>query len=336
MHRLRRFTRRNFMSFRQIAATTLAVGLALATVTPSLAQNYPDKAVSMVVPFGAGGSTDITARQVARAMQDAFGRSVVILNRPGAGGNIAAESVARAAPDGYTLLFGSTALAIAPAIYAKLRYDVLKDLTPVSQVTAAPNVLAIHPSVPIRLVKELVALAKSRPGRMTASFGGTGTANHLGLALFNSMTGVNITAVPYNNNAQAVTDVVSGYVDMTLVPIAVVVPLVQAGRLRALAVTTAARSHVMPEVPTVSEAGVKGYESSSWTGVLTTGGTPAEIVERIHAAVAASMKTAALKEALRNAGATPIGSTPAQFAQSLRNDVAKYRKVAASAGIKPE
>jgi tripartite-type tricarboxylate transporter receptor subunit TctC len=324
------------MTLKKIAIATSAAALALACVAPGLAQGYPDKPVTMVVPFGAGGSTDITARQVARSMQDALGRSMIILNRPGAGGNIAAESVARAAPDGYTLLFGSTALAIAPAIYAKLRYDVLRDLAPVSQITAAPNVLAIHPSVPIRSVKELVALAKSRPGRMTASFGGTGTANHLGLALFNSMAGVKITAVPYNNNAQAVTDVVSGYVDMALVPIAVAVPLVQAGRLRGLGVTTAARSHVMPEVPTLSEAGVKGYESSSWTGVLTTGGTPASIVERIHAAVAAGMKTAALQAALRNAGATPVGSTPEQFAQSLRNDVAKYRKIAGSAGIKPE
>ena len=316
--------------------TAMAAALAFGWIGSAGAQTYPEKPLTVVVPFGPGGSTDIVSRPLARAMQENLSRSVVIVNRPGAGGNIGAESVARAPPDGYTLLFGTTALAIAPAIYSTLRYDVLKDLTPVSQITASPNVLAVHPSVSIRSVKELVALAKTRPGKMTASFGGTGTANHLGLALFNSMAAVNIVPVPYNNNAQAVTDVVSGYVEAALVPMAVVVSLVQAGRLRALAVTTATRSHVMPQVPTMSEAGIRGYEASSWTGLLVTGGTPAPIVTRIHAAVVASMKTPALQEALKNAGATPIGSAPEAFAASLREDIAKYQKVARSAGIKPE
>jgi tripartite-type tricarboxylate transporter receptor subunit TctC len=310
--------------------------LVLGPVATAGAQAYPEKPITMVVPFGPGGSTDIVSRPLARAMQENLGRSVVIVNRPGAGGNIGAESVARASPDGYTLLFGTTALTIAPAIYTTMRYDVLKDLTPISKITASPNVLCVHPSVSIRSVKELIALAKARPGQMTASFGGIGTANHLGLALLNAMAGVSIVPVPYNNNAQAVTDVVSGYVEMALVPMAVVVALVQAGRLRALGVTTASRSSVMPQVPTLDEAGVKGYEASSWTGLLVSGGTPAPIVGRIHASVAAGMKTPSVQEALRNAGATPVGNSPDEFAKSLREDIAKYQKVARAAGIKPE
>lgn len=324
------------MTCRKIARAWSASTLVFASIATAGAQAYPDKPITVVVPFGPGGSTDIVGRPLARAMQENLGRPVVIANRPGAGGNIGAESVARATPDGYTLLFGTTALAIAPAIYSALRYDVLKDLTPISQITASPNVLSVHPSVSIRSVKELVALAKARPGQVTASFGGTGTANHLGLALFNSMAGVNIIPVPYNNNAQAVTDVVAGYVEMTLVPIAVVVGLVHSGRLRALGVTTAGRSHVMPQVPTLSEAGIKGYEASSWTGLLATGGTPSPVVNRIHASVIAAMKTPAVQDALRNTGATVVGNTPDEFARSLRQDIGKYQKVARTAGIKPE
>ncbi|MCC6533356.1 MAG: tripartite tricarboxylate transporter substrate binding protein [Burkholderiales bacterium] len=300
------------------------------------AQAYPEKPITLVIPFGPGGSTDIVGRTLGRGMQEQLGKPVVIINRPGAGGNVGAESVARAAPDGYTLLFGSTALVISPAIGAHLRYDVLKDLSPISQITVAPNVLVVHPSVSVRSVKDLIALARARPGELTASFGGLGTANHLGLALFNGMAGVNIIPVPYNNNAQAVIDVVSGYVAMAMVPMAAVVALVDSGRLRALGVTTRVRSPAMPRVPTLSEAGVPGYEASSWTGLLATGGTPMPIVNRLHAAVVAAMSSAAVKEALAKAGTEPVGGSPQAFARALRDDIAKYSKVARQTGIKPE
>lgn len=300
------------------------------------AQNYPEKPVTMVVAFPAGGPTDVVARTLAQRMSEIWSQPVVVLNRPGAGGNIGSEFVVRASPDGYTLLVGTTALAISPAIYPKLNYDALKDLAPITQLIVTPNVLAVHPSVPAKSVRELVALAKSKPGLLKSASAGTGSSNHMALVLFNMTAGVNIAHIPYKGAAPAVSDLVGGHVDMTFVPIIGAVQLVQAGKLRALAVTTAGRSSVLPLVPTVSEAGVAGYEASSWTALLGPAATPRAVIGRIHSTAVDSLRFPHVKEVLARTGAELVGNTPDEFAQVLRQEISKWGKVAKAAGEKNE
>ncbi len=241
----------------------------------------------MIAPFPAGGSVDLVARAVAQQMSELWKQPVVVANRPGAGGNIGAEAVARAAPDGYTLLMGTTALASSPALYSKLAYDLMRDLAPVSLVVTMSNVLVVHPALPARSVAELLALARSRPGMLNSASAGVGSSNHLALVLFTTMTGADIAHVPYKGAAPAVADVMGGHVAMTFVPIAAAVPPVKSGRLRALGVTGAARAATLPDVPTINEAGVAGYEATSWNALLAPGATPRDIVLRIHATLAA-------------------------------------------------
>jgi tripartite-type tricarboxylate transporter receptor subunit TctC len=312
------------------------VALLFASFGTALAQNYPDKTVSLVVSFAAGGSTDVVARTLGQRMSEIWGQPVIVNNRVGAGGRIGTEFAARAAPDGHTLLFGTTALAINPALYAKMNYDVLVDLVPVSKLSTTPNLLAVHPSVPVRTVRDLVALARAKPGVLTSASGGTASSNHLGLLLFNTLAGVDIAHVPYKSAAAATFDVAGGHVDMTFTPIIAGLPLVQSGRVRALAVTSANRSAVLPQVPTISEAGVPGYELSSWVGVLGPRGTARSLVERIHGTVIASLQSPKVKAVMAENGAILIGNTPDEFARELRDEIAKWVKVAKAAGIKLE
>ena len=300
------------------------------------AQNYPDKPITMIAPFPAGGSVDLIARALAQQMSELWKQPVVVSNRPGAGGNIGAEAVARASPDGYTLLMGTTALSSSPALYAKLSYDLLRDLAPVSLVVTMSNVLAVHPALPARSVRELVALAKARPGMLSSASAGVGSSNHLALVLFTTMTGVKIEHIPYKGAAPAVADVMGGHVAMTFVPIAAAVPPVRAGRLRALGVTGAARSAALPDVPTLDAAGVAGYEATSWNALLAPGTTPRDIVLRIHAAVVDSLRAPKVRDILVNAGADAAGNTPDELAGFLRAEMAKWGKVVRTAGIKPE
>lgn len=300
------------------------------------AQGYPEKPVTMIAPFPAGGSVDLVARAVAQQMSEIWKQPVVVVNRPGAGGNIGAEAVTRAAPDGYTLLMGTTALASSPALYSRMTYDVTRDLAPVSLVVTMTNVLVVHPSLPARSVQELLALAKARPGTLNSASAGVGSSNHLALVLFNTMTGAGIAHIPYKGAAPAVADVMGGHVAMTFVPIAAAVPPVKAARLRALGVTGATRSATLPEVPTISEAGVPGYEATSWNALLAPGPTPRDLVLKVNSALVESLRAAKVKEILVNSGAEAAGNSPDELARFLRAEIMKWGKVVKAAGIRPE
>lgn len=313
-------------------AMFLALSLVLAG--PAAAESYPARQITVVVPFPAGGSVDLAARAVSQHMSAQWGEPIVVVNRSGASGNIGSEAVAHAPPDGYTLLVGSTALAISPAIYRKLGYDVRKDLAPVSQLVAAPNVLVVHPIIPPKSVRALVALAKAKPGFLNAASAGAGTSAHLSLVLFTSMAKVHIVHVPYKGAAPAMAAVASGEVDMGLLPISAVVPLIQAKRLRALGVTTRTRSAALPDVPTISEAGIKGYEAASWSGMLAPAGTPRAVIDKLNAGVVAALKDARVRATLSRSGAEIIGSSPDAFARHIETELEKWEKAARSAGIK--
>lgn len=313
-------------------AMFLALSLVLAG--PAAAESYPARQITVVVPFPAGGSVDLAARAVSQHMSAQWGEPIVVVNRSGASGNIGSEAVAHAPPDGYTLLVGSTALAISPAIYRKLGYDVRKDLAPVSQLVATPNVLVVHPIIPPKSVRALVALAKAKPGFLNAASAGAGTSAHLSLVLFTSMAKVHIVHVPYKGAAPAMAAVASGEVDMGLLPISAVVPLIQAKRLRALGVTTRTRSAALPDVPTISEAGIKGYEAASWSGMLAPAGTPRAVIDKLNAGVVAALKDARVRATLSRSGAEIIGSSPDAFARHIETELEKWEKAARSAGIK--
>jgi tripartite-type tricarboxylate transporter receptor subunit TctC len=311
-------------------------GLLALMANAAVAQNYPEKPVMMIAPFPAGGSVDLVARAVAQQMGEIWKQPVVVVNRPGAGGNIGAEAVAHAAPDGYTLLMGTTALASSPALYSKLAYDLMRDLAPVSLVVTMSNVLVVHPALPARSVADLIALAKTRPGALNSASAGVGSSNHLALVLFTTMTGANIAHVPYKGAAPAVADVMGGQVTMTFVPIAAAVPPVKSGRLRALGVTGAVRATTLPDVMTISEAGVAGYEATSWNALLAPGATPRDIVLRIHSSLAESLRAPKVREILANSGADAAGSLPGELATFLRTEMVKWGKVVRAAGIQPE
>jgi tripartite-type tricarboxylate transporter receptor subunit TctC len=304
-----------------------------AAAAPAFGQAYPERSVSMIVAFPAGGATDHMARLLAQRMTELWGQPVVVINRAGAGGNIGAEAVVRSAPDGHTLLIGTTALAISPSLYKTLSYDVLKDLAPVTQLTVTPNVLVVHPSVPAASVQELIDLARRRPGSLVSASAGPGTSNHMAFVLFSMLTRTDILHVPYKGAAPALTAVVGGEGAMTFVPINAAIPLVKSHRLRALAVTTEARAAALPQIPTIAESGVKGYAASSWTGVLAPAAIPAAIVGRIHATIAESVRSPKLRDAMQASGLDPVVNTPQQFAQSLREEIAKWAKVVKAAGL---
>jgi len=315
-------------------ATVCALVLLMGIAFNTSAQVYPSKQVTVIVPFSAGGSVDTVARTLGQRMSEIWRQPVVVVNRPGASGNIGAAAVARAAPDGYTLLCGSTALSISPSTYKKLNYNVLTDLAPISQLVATPNLLVVHPVMPAKSVRELVALAKAKPDLLTAGSAGPGTSAHFSLELFKTMAGVQIAHIPYKGAAPASAAVAGGEVDMAFLPIVAVVPLVKAGRLRALGVTTLKRSSALPNVPTISEAGVKGYEAASWSAMLAPAGTPRRIIDMVHAAIVDALRSAQVKSLLTRLGGQPIGSTPEQFAKTLRAEIKKWQEVAKRAGIK--
>jgi tripartite-type tricarboxylate transporter receptor subunit TctC len=290
----------------------------------------------MVAPFPAGGSVDLVARAVAQQMSELWKQPVIVSNRPGASGNIGAEQVVRAAPDGYTLLMGTTALSSSPAVYPKLAYDVKRDLAPVSLVVTMTNVLVVHPSIPAQSVKDLLALAKSKPGTLTSASAGVGSSNHLALVLFNMMSGANVSHVPYKGAAPAVADVMGGHVAMTFVPIAAALPPVRAGKLRALGVTAGKRSPELPNVPTIDEAGVRGYEAAGWNALLAPKATPREIILKVNATLRESLKAPRVKEIFAASGAEAAGNSPEELGRFLESEMAKWGKVVRTAGIKPE
>lgn len=300
------------------------------------AQGFPAKPVTMVVPFSAGGSADLIARALAEHMAAAWKQPVLVSNRPGASGNIGIEAVARSAPDGHTLLYGTTTLSSAPAVYAKLGYNVLTDLAPVSLIVKQANVLVIHPTLPAKTVKALIALDKTHPHTLNSASAGVGSSNHLALVLFNMLSGANIGHVPYKGAAPAVTETMGGHVAMTFAPVAAAVPPVQAGRLRALGISSVTRSPTLPDVPTIDEAGVRGYEAGGWNAMLVAAGTPREIVLKINQAVHTALHAPSLQQLAIKSGAEPAACTPEDFGVFLKAEVEKWGKVVKAAGIKPQ
>jgi tripartite-type tricarboxylate transporter receptor subunit TctC len=318
--------------------STLAFGIAAASIaiTTAYAQEYPSKPVRFVVGQAPGGATDIVARLVAAKMTQSLGQNVLVENRTGAAGSIAASGVARGQADGYTALVVSSSYSINPSLYASLPFDPQKDLAPVSLLAEAPFLLVVHPTVPARSVKELIGLAKTRPDVLTYGSGGVGSSGHMAGALFELASGLKITHVPYKGAGQALVDVLAGQITFMFASVLSSTPHVKQQRLRALGVTGPRRSSALPQVPTIAEAGLRGYATTTWYGLLVAAGTPQPIVERLATAASKVMTSAEIRERLLADGAEPAGSTPAAFQKHLADEIAKWRKVVRSAGIKAQ
>jgi tripartite-type tricarboxylate transporter receptor subunit TctC len=321
----------------RITYSIAAAVLAFACAASAAAQTYPAKPVRLIIPFSAGGGTDIFARLIGRKLQENMGQSFVPDNRAGASGIIGCELVARAAPDGYTLLMGTTGTHTTnPAVYAKLPYDPLRDFEPVSLVAESPFVLLVHPSLPAKTVKELIAFARTRPGELTYGSSGIGSSSHLGFELFNMMAGIKGVHVPYKGLPPAMSDTASGQLVMTWNSITASAEFIKSGRVRALGIGSKKRSALMPQIPTISEAGLPGYELGSWYGLFAPAGTPQSIVRRLHSEIVKAINDPALKQQFSALSAEAVGSTPEQFREVLKRDIVKWAKVARAANVKPQ
>ena len=318
------------------AAQALAPLAAAQGLATGSAPVYPVKPVRIVVGFAPGGGADILARMLGAGLADSLGQQVVIDNRPGAAGNIAIEHVVKSPPDGYTLLMGAPGLATAPSLYPKLPFDPLKDLAPVSLVGTVPNLLVVPPSVPASSVRQLVALARARPGELNYASSGKGTSLHLAAELFKALAKIDIVHVAYKGGAPAVADLMGGHVDLMFDVLPSSLPHVKARKLKALGITSAQRSPLLPDVPTMVEEGLPGYQAITWNGILAPAATPKEIVGRLAAAIAQSVQTPDMKQRLAAIGTEPAANTPEQFAAFLRDETAKWANVVRNAGIKLE
>lgn len=300
------------------------------------AQQYPVRAIRLVVPSAPGGGTDISARILAPKLSEYLGQQVVVDNRPGAGTMIGGEVVARAAPDGYTLLMGISTLAINPAVYKKVLYDALRDFAPISQAVSLSNVIVSHPSLPAKNVKELIAIARARPGQLNFASAGIGTSPHLSMELFLVLAGVKMLHVPYKGSGPAAVDTVAGHVMLMAPNMLTALPYIRSGRLRAYGVTGSKRAAGIDDIPTIAEAGVPGYEAVQWYGVLAPAGTPRPIIDRLHAETVKALQQRDVRDKLASDGAEAVGSTPEQFGAYIRAETDKWAKVVKAAGIKPE
>ncbi len=302
---------------------------------PAHAQTYPQKPVRIVVGVPAGGTTDVVARLVGQKLGEQMGQQVVIDNRGGAGGNIGAELVARSAPDGYTLFLATIGtMAINPSLYSRMPFDTLRDFAAISQLTSMPQLLVVHPSVPVKNVKELIAYAKRRPGQLTFASGGSGTAIHLAGELFKTMAGVDMVHIAYKGSSPAMTDLIGGQVSLMFDQILTSLPHVQSGRLRGLAVTTEKRSPAVPQIPTIAEAALPGYAVTTWHGLLAPAGTPRDVVNRLSSEAAKALQNPDVREKFASQGVDPISSTPEQFAALMKSELDKWRRVIAASGTK--
>ena len=323
-----------------VVATGFLAGPTLAQTASQLGASqpgaFPVRPLKLVVGFTPGGGVDINARLLAPKLTDLLGQPVIVENRPGAGTNIANELVASAAPDGYTLLINTPAVAINMALYKKLRYDTLRDLTAVSVFSESPNLLVIRSNVAIRDVGELLALARSKPGSLNFSSAGAGSTQHLSGELLKLRTGIDIVHVPYKGSAQSLTALIAGEVDMTFANIPAIFPHVKSGRIRPLASTGEKRSQLMADVPTMSEAGVNGVRVNTWYGVLAPAATPREIVNTLAAAIAKAAHSPEIRQRLLEQGAEPIGSTPTEFDRLLRQEITAWREVVEASGARAD
>jgi tripartite-type tricarboxylate transporter receptor subunit TctC len=310
--------------------------VAFSTAAGAAEERYPTRPVRLVVPVSPGGGTDFLARLLASELAERLGQPVIVDNRAGAGGSIGAVSVARAAPDGYTLIFGYTAShGINPAL-SRLPYDPVSDFSPVSLIATAPNLLVVTPGLPVKTVQELIAHAKARPGELRYASAGSGSAPHMSGELFNRMAGVSMIHVPYKGGGPAIADVVAGHVDLTFGSLPAGIQFGKSGRLRMLAVTGLKRTPLLPDVPTVSESGLKGFNTDQWYGVLAPPKAPVALIERLNRDFNASIRVPSVAERTRAEGFDLIGSTPAQFAEHIRAEVAKWSKLVREAGIKAD
>jgi tripartite-type tricarboxylate transporter receptor subunit TctC len=314
----------------------LASALAALASATAQAQTYPTRPVRVIVPYAAGGNTDFTARAIGTKLSPVFGQQVIVDNRPGGATNIGTEAVAKAPPDGYLLLMGGASNAINMSLFAKPPYDTLRDFAPVILCVQGANVLTVHPSVPARNLKELIALAKARPGKLNFASSGIGSSNQMAGELLKVMAGVNIVHVPYKGNAPALTDTVAGHVEMMFSGVPAIVPHVQSGRLRALGIGSLKRFPALPQVPTFDEAGVRGYEATTWFGLMAPAKTPREIIARWNAEVGKILATADIKERFANDGLEPMGGTAEEFGKFIRSEIDKYAKVIKAAGVQQQ
>jgi len=315
--------------------TSVFAACVFAAAASASAQSYPARTVRMIVPYAAGGNTDITARAISGKLAEVFGQQVIVDNRPGGATNIGSELAAKSPPDGYTLFMGGASNAINMSLYAKPPYDTLRDFAPITLCVKGANVLSIHPSLPAKTLKELIALAKSRPGQLDFASSGLGSSNQMAGELLKVTTGINIVHVPYKGNAPALTDTVAGHVHMIFSGVPALVPHIQSGRLRAIAIGSLKRFPAIPEVPTFDESGVKGYEATTWFGLMAPIKTPGEIITRLNTEVVKIIASPEISKRFVTEGLEPIGNSPAQFAQFIRDEITKYAKVIKAANIKP-
>ncbi len=314
-----------------------AVAALMAVAASAQAQDFPSKPIHFIVPAAAGGPTDVTTRMLAERMSASLGQPVLVEPRPGAGGNVGAEVVAKAAPDGYTILMATIGThAINQTLYKKLPFDPIKDFTPIAQVVQYPLLVVVNPKVPVKSVKELIDYAKANPGKLNRASGGNGTSMHLSGELFVHQAGIDMPHVPYKGSAPALTDLVGDHVQVMFDSMITALPLVKAGQLRALGVTGATRSPVVPDLPTVAEAGLPGYSATGWIGVVAPANTPPAIVEKLNASIVKALADPALREKLIAQAAEPVGSSPAEFTAFIRGETDKWAKAVRGANLSIE
>ena len=317
-----------------LAATALFAGMLFSTVAP--AQNYPAKPVRIIVPQSAGGSTDLVARAIGKMLGEAMGQAFFVENRPGAGSIIGSDAVAKAVPDGYTLLMVAASFSINPSAYLKLPFDPVRDFSPVTQISAFPNTLVVQSSSPFKTVQEFIAYARENPGKLNYASSGVGTGTHLSMEMMKYMAKLFIVHIPYKGGAPAVNGLLGGQVQVNLATISTALPHVKSGALRALAVSTAQRWPLTPELPTLAEAGLAGYDYSSWVGMLAPAKTPAAVINRLWNESAKAARSAEMKKIFAQEAAEPVGNSPEQFAANIEREIATWKKVVEAAGIKPE
>jgi tripartite-type tricarboxylate transporter receptor subunit TctC len=315
---------------------TLLLAAALAALPmAAFAQGYPSKPIRFVVPYPPGGPLDTIARLLGQKVSEGVNQPVIVENKPGAGGNIGADFVAKSLADGHTILMGAVAThAINPTLYAKIPYDPVRDFAPITQVASTPNVLVVNPSLPVTSVAELITHAKANPGKLNFGSGSTGSAGHLAGELFNSMAGVQMAHIPYKGAAPAMQDLIGGQIHLMFDNLASSLAQVRAGRVKALAVTTAKRSTLAPELPTIAESGLAGFDISTWFGIFAPAGTPREAIARLHAEFTRALATPDVREKMLNMGAEPVGNTPAEFATFIRAEAEKYARVIKASGAR--
>ena len=318
-----------------IAATITCNTFAPIAAAQDSASKFPTKSVRIVVGFGAGGGTDLAARAIGQKLTDTFGTSFIVDNRPGASGNLAGDIVAKANPDGYTMLMANSTIAI-PSLSVKLPFDIRKDFIPLSLVALGPSVLVVHPSIAVNDVKGLIALAKAKPKSLSFGSGGVGNVTHLAMELLMSSAGIEMVHIPYKGGAPSVVGLISGEVQTLFTSIPTALPQINAGKMRAIGVSISKRNVALPNVPTIAEAGVPGYYAASWYGLLLPAGVPKPVVESLSKEIVTAMKVPAIRDGMLKQGFEPVGDTPAEFKKFIGEEIPRWEKVVKNAGIKPE